>query len=197
MGERRTGLLLTICRSSIWQSPSIGLTSAGHKSSAFVPKSSSQAVQDLQEGGVGVMWIKDSASVPSLRCKCLLTPFPLLNRVSWISVDGDWHFSSDFIRIKTPQPKVLMPRLVSETRLLSFFPWQIALCISVSAFLLWWNIITKSSLGRKGIIWFTYPRSKSIEGNQRGDLEAETEAKLMEGYCFLACSSWLAQPTFL
>jgi hypothetical protein len=63
--------------------------------------------------------------------------------------------------------------------------------------LLWWNIITKSSLGRKGIIWFTYPRSKSIEGNQRGDLEAETEAKLMEGYCFLACSSWLAQPTFL
>jgi hypothetical protein len=33
-------------------------------------------------------------------------------------------------------------------------------------------------------------------GTQDRNLEAETKAEVMEKYCLLACSSWLAQPVF-
>jgi hypothetical protein len=57
---------------------------------------------------------------------------------------------------------------------------------------------------RKGFIWLTLPyhtlhyqRKLGPELKQCRNLEAGAAAEAMEGYCLLACSSWLAQPAFL
>jgi hypothetical protein len=58
-------------------------------------------------------------------------------------------------------------------------------------------------LGRKEIIQLTLPHlcssSKEVrtELKQGGNLEAGADAEFMEGCCFLACSPWLDESTFL
>jgi len=62
------------------------------------------------------------------------------------------------------------------------------------------NMITKSSMGRKGLLQLTACSPSSVEvraGAQGKNLEAGTDAETREECCLLACSSWLAQPAFL
>lgn len=57
--------------------------------------------------------------------------------------------------------------------------------------------MTKTNLGRKGLIWLPYPESEFTEGSRGRNLKEGTEAEAAEGHCLLNCFSWLAQPAFL
>jgi hypothetical protein len=57
------------------------------------------------------------------------------------------------------------------------------------------NNMTKSNLGNKGFIQFSnYCTSlkEVMAGTQGWNLEAGTEAEIIDKCCLLACSSWLA-----
>lgn len=57
--------------------------------------------------------------------------------------------------------------------------------------------MTKSNLGRKGFIWFTYPELQSTKGSQSrdshqaGTQERSDLAEATEEHCLLAFSVWL------
>lgn len=51
------------------------------------------------------------------------------------------------------------------------------------------------NLGKKGFI--SLYNKFTIQGSQGRTLEILTDAEIMEECCLLACSSWLAKPTFL
>lgn len=55
--------------------------------------------------------------------------------------------------------------------------------------------MTKANLGRKGIIWLTYPQSQAIEGYQGRDPEARAQTR--EACRLLDHTTWLAQHAFL
>jgi len=60
----------------------------------------------------------------------------------------------------------------------------------------WDETVHRGSLGRKGFIWLTHPdHSPSLEDEDR-NLEAESEVKIMEGCCLLACFPCLVLPAF-
>lgn len=58
----------------------------------------------------------------------------------------------------------------------------------------------QKQVGGEGSLWLTHSHHSSSQkkvrtGTQSQNLEADAEAKV--GSCFLACSTWLSQPTFL
>lgn len=57
--------------------------------------------------------------------------------------------------------------------------------------------VTKGNSGTRGVIRLLLPHYSPSSREGGGDLEALTEAEIMEGCCFLACSPWLAQPVVL
>lgn len=63
------------------------------------------------------------------------------------------------------------------------------------------NIMIQSNLGKKGFIWLPPPQlsssSRKVMAAQQRNLDAGTEVGTMTKHCFLACSSWITQLTFL
>jgi hypothetical protein len=59
--------------------------------------------------------------------------------------------------------------------------------------------MTKKQLGEERICSAcpSIVRGSGKELKQGRNLKAGADAETMDGYCLLACSSWLAQPSFL
>ena len=66
--------------------------------------------------------------------------------------------------------------------------------------LLWWNTMSKSKLGKKGLVTLTRPYKSSsmktvvVRAKTGRNLKAVADSEAIKEWCLLACSLWLIKP---